>query len=107
MRQPNCKTLTGWMLAVAATASGVCYAQIVDHTSKASSAVVHIRVQTDKPAEAAIPATVFGSFLEPIGRSTYGGLWAELLENGSFEDGLWSAAEITRMVREQPQLLRG
>jgi hypothetical protein len=35
-------------------------------------------------------------------------LWrAEILENGGLEDGLWSAAEVERMLREQPELLRG
>ncbi len=106
MHQPTFKMLIGWMLA--ATAPGVCFAQIVDHTPNPSgNAVVHIKVHVDKPAASPIPSTIFGSFLEPIGRSTYGGLWAELLENGSLEDGLWSAAEVQRMLREQPELLRG
>jgi alpha-N-arabinofuranosidase len=37
-----------------------------------------------------IAPTLFGSFLEPIGHSTYGGLWANVVENPSFEEGLWS-----------------
>jgi alpha-N-arabinofuranosidase len=36
-------------------------------------------------------STLFGSFLESIGHSTYGGLWANIVENSSFEEGLWSA----------------
>ena len=28
-----------------------------------------------------IPRTIYGTFLEPIGHSTYGGLWAQVLEN--------------------------
>ena len=35
---------------------------------------------------------------------TYGGLWSELLENGSFEEGLWSAGAIVRMIKEWPEL---
>ena len=31
-----------------------------------------------------IPRTIYGTFLEPIGHSTYGGLWAQILENPSF-----------------------
>ena len=108
MPLPIFKRVTGWMLGLAATASGLCFAQIVDHTPNPSGdAVVHIKVHADKPAAAPIPATIFGSFLEPIGRSTYGGIWAELLENGSLEDGLWSAVKYSGMVREQPELLRG
>jgi alpha-L-arabinofuranosidase len=108
MRQPLLNVLSRWMLTLATTASGLCFAQIVDHTPNTSGdAVIHIQVHVDKPAAASIPSTIFGSFLEPIGRSTYGGLWAEILQNGSLEDGLWSAAEVERMLREQPELLRG
>ncbi len=53
-----------------------------------------------------IPTSVFGSFLEPIGKSTYGGLWADALENPSFEDGLWSAGNIANMLRMRPELQR-
>jgi len=88
--------------------SSAVYGQIQDHTpNTGKNSEVHITVHADRPTGSEIPSTIFGSFLEPIGRSTYGGLWAELVENGSFEDGLWSAPEITRMVREQPELLRG
>ncbi len=51
-----------------------------------------------------IPRTIFGSFLEPIGNSTYNGLWAEILENPSFESGLWSPQKMADMVRERPEL---
>ncbi len=84
------------------------YGQITDHTPQADkNAEVHIQVHAERPAAQPIPATIFGSFLEPIGRSTYGGLWAELLENGSLEDGLWSASAAMRMERDRPELLRG
>lgn len=53
-----------------------------------------------------IPKTIFGTFLEPIGNSTYNGLWAELLRNPSFEAGLWSPQQQNRMVREEPELMR-
>ncbi|MBV8437039.1 MAG: hypothetical protein JOY95_05950, partial [Silvibacterium sp.] len=84
------------------------YGQIQDHTpDPGKNPDLHITVHADRPAASEIPSSIFGSFLEPIGRSTYGGLWAELVENGSLEDGLWSASEVERMVREQPELLRG
>jgi alpha-N-arabinofuranosidase len=97
------------ILAVALIALGPnLYGQIADHTSQAAkSPIVHIQVHADRPAAQQIPPTLFGSFLEPIGRSTYGGLWAELLENGSLEDGLWSASATMRMERDRPELLRG
>ena len=53
-----------------------------------------------------IPPTVFGSFLEPIGHAVYGGLWADVIENGSFEDGLWSLGNLDTMLRERPELRR-
>lgn len=51
-----------------------------------------------------IPRTIYGSFLEPIGHSIYGGLWAQALENPSFEDNLWSADRIAQMVAQRPEL---
>ena len=53
-----------------------------------------------------IPETLFGSFLEPIGHSTYGGLWAQALENPSFEEGLWSLDHVSEMLREYPEYRR-
>ncbi|MFT4114342.1 alpha-L-arabinofuranosidase C-terminal domain-containing protein, partial [Silvibacterium sp.] len=43
-------------------------------------------------------------FLEPIGNSTYNGLWAEVLENPSLEENLWNTAHIEQMLRDQPEL---
>jgi alpha-N-arabinofuranosidase len=51
-----------------------------------------------------IPRTIYGTFLEPIGHSTYGGLWAQVLENPSFEDNPWSAARIRQMLTDIPEL---
>lgn len=67
---------------------------------------IHIQVHADEAAGYTVPRTIFGSFLEPIGSSTYNGLWAEILQNPSFEENLWSARAITRMVKEEPQLER-
>jgi alpha-N-arabinofuranosidase len=53
-----------------------------------------------------IPRTIYGTFLEPIGHSTYGGLWAQVLENPSFEDNLWSAARIRQMLTDNPDLVQ-
>ncbi|MGO9897841.1 MAG: alpha-L-arabinofuranosidase C-terminal domain-containing protein [Bryobacteraceae bacterium] len=52
-----------------------------------------------------IPRTIYGTFLEPIGHSTYGGLWAQVLENPSFEDNLWSAGSIRQMLTQRPELV--
>lgn len=69
-------------------------------------ATATIRVDAAVSAGADIPRTIFGTFLEPIGNSTYGGLWAELLRNPSFESGLWDAPHIAQMMREEPSLAR-
>ena len=64
-----------------------------------------IRVNASKPANK-ISRSIFGTFLEPIGNSTYGGLWAEILENPSFEDNLWNAATLQEMFQSRPELIR-
>ena len=67
---------------------------------------VKIHVDARQRAAYTIPATMWGTFLEPIGNSTYNGLWAELLRNPSFEDNLWNAGAIAAMLKEQPELRR-
>ena len=63
--------------------SGVVFAQ--------NSPVAETVIQVDarKTATYAVPRSIFGTFLEPIGNSTYNGLWAEVLQNPSLEDSLW------------------
>ena len=56
--------------------------------------------------EHAIPRTIYGTFLEPIGHSIYGGLWAQILENPSFEANLWSAGRIRTMLAERPEFVQ-
>jgi alpha-L-arabinofuranosidase len=65
-----------------------------------------IDVNGGSTAGATIPRTLFGTFLEPIGDSTYNGLWAELLQNPSFEAGLWSPARVADMLRDNPELVQ-
>src|SRR5882757_2047716 len=79
-------------------------AQITE-SGNLSDSPVQIRVTSPQRPEP-IPATVFGSFLEPIGHSTYGGLWSDVVENPSFEEGLWSAGNVTNMLRTRPELQR-
>jgi hypothetical protein len=80
--------------------------QIMDDTHAAPDQPVHVRVHAAELQKEAIPPTIFANFLEPIGHSTYGGLWSELLENGSFEEGLWSAGAIASMIKARPELER-
>jgi len=79
-------------------------AQITE-TGPISDTPIRVRI-TRSASPSNIPTSVFGSFLEPIGKSTYGGLWADALENPSFEDGLWSAGNIANMLRMRPELQR-
>lgn len=68
--------------------------------------VASVHVNAARTAGAAIPRTIFGTFLEPIGNSTYNGLWAEILENPSLEMGLWDTRHVAAMVEENPALTR-
>ena len=65
-----------------------------------------VRVDVRKTANYSIPRSIFGTFLEPIGNSTYNGLWAELLRNPSFEDSLWDVKHVAEMVKDDPELRR-
>jgi alpha-N-arabinofuranosidase len=65
-----------------------------------------VEIDTSKTASYKIPRTIFGTFLEPIGNSTYGGVWADVVVNPSFEEGLWSATNFKKMVDEEPMLVR-
>lgn len=93
---------TAALLACLAPLAG--HAQITPPTPPENPGLIHIRVS--RPAQPqTIPNTVFGSFLEPIGRSTYGGLWANVVDNPSLEPGMWSAENIERLLlKDQPEL---
>ncbi len=95
------KVLTG--LAAFAVFSMSAAAQM---TSNPIQGDASIQIDLSRPAPEEIPRTLFGSFLEPIGNSTYNGLWAELLENPSFEAGLWDAGHIQGMLQAEPELVQ-
>ena len=57
-----------------------------------------IEIDATKTASYTIPRTIFGTFLEPIGNSIYNGLWAELLQNPSFEDNLWDVKHVADAI---------
>ena len=86
---------------------------LIAHSCRAQITVVKpipsrvtIAIDAGKAAGAPIPRTIFGSFLEPIGNSTYNGLWAQLLVNPSLEENLWSAKNLETMVHDRPELMR-
>jgi alpha-L-arabinofuranosidase len=80
--------------------SGCGFAQ----SQPAAETIVHVDVS--KTANYSIPRSIFGTFLEPIGNSTYNGLWAELLRNPSFEDSLWDVKHAAEIVKDDPELNR-
>ena len=84
--------------------AAVLRAQITE--TKAPPATATIRIDASRPASYHIHRTIFGSFLEPIGDSTYNGLWAEILVNPSLEEDLWDTGHIASMVRDEPALTR-
>jgi len=65
-----------------------------------------IQVDATKTRNYTVPRSIFGTFLEPIGNSTYNGLWAELLENPSFEDNLWDVKHVADIIKDDPELNR-
>ena len=65
-----------------------------------------VQIDVSKTANYSIPRSIFGTFLEPIGNSTYNGLWAELLRNPSFEDSLWDVKHVAEMAKDDPELSR-
>jgi len=93
---------------VTVAAAGICatwtHAQIT--VNQPIPEVTTIRVDAARSAGPEIPRTIFGTFLEPIGNSTYNGLWAELLENPSVEAGLWDARHVQQMLAGHPELVR-
>src|ERR1035437_3223161 len=65
-----------------------------------------VEIDAGKTAGYQIPRTIYGTFLEPIGNSIYSGLWAQILENPSLEDNLWSAAALQAKLEANPALYR-
>lgn len=110
MRQ---RVIVGWArrVAYAAWIVGCCavcglagQAQIAVNQPIPAVATVHVNAVRSTGAE--IPRTIFGTFLEPIGNSTYNGLWAEILQNPSLEMGLWDTNHVRDMVAANPALAR-
>ncbi len=82
-------------------------AQAAGQLTEKGDTTARITVHVTRPSvPRPIPSSVFGSFLEPIGKSTYGGLWADVIENPSFEEGLWSVENIESLIQERPGLRR-
>ncbi len=79
------------------------FATLLFTASIYAQSAIQITIHAQDPGKP-IPPSVFGTFLEPIGNSTYNGLWADLIQNPSFESGLWSAGNMRSMMTADPQL---
>lgn len=89
---------------LACTLAAAANAQIV--VTVPIPATAKIVVRTDQVTSHTIPRTIFGTFLEPIGNSTYNGLWAQILVNPSLETGLWSPRQVAAMLQAEPSLVQ-
>lgn len=90
-------------LLLASAVTALSHAQLTS-SSTAAPGTIHVRISRPAAVGQSIPSTIFGSFLEPIERSTYGGLWANVVDNPSLEPGLWSAENVDRLLKDQPDL---
>ena len=82
----------------------LCSAASLFGQADTSEATIH--VDASQKASGTIPRTIFGTFHEPIRGSNYGGLWAQILTNPSFEESLWSVGNLESLARERPELRR-
>ncbi|HMH07071.1 MAG TPA: alpha-L-arabinofuranosidase C-terminal domain-containing protein [Terriglobales bacterium] len=85
---------------------GLALSDVVFAQNQLAPETTTIQVDARKTSSYSLPRSIFGTFLEPIGNSTYNGLWAELLQNPSFEDSLWDVKHVAEMVRDNPELSR-
>ena len=91
------------LLCLTVLVAPLAWSQISESSSALQDKPILIRVsRPDTPQQ--IEPSLFGSFLEPIGHSTYGGLWANVVENPSFEEGLWSADNLDALWNSRPEL---
>src|SRR5258708_36124537 len=103
MRHP-CKFLHCVVILYSATLTG---SQALSQMSESSPGLQDkpILIRVSRPdTRQDIASTLFGSFLEPIGHSTYGGLWANVVDNPSFEEGLWSAENLETQWNSHAEL---
>jgi alpha-L-arabinofuranosidase len=84
----------------------VVIAALIAIPAAVSAQDVTVDVNASRVAAYKIPRTIYGTFLEPIGNSTYGGLWAQILENPSLEDNLWNATQLRTKLEANPALYR-
>jgi len=100
------KGTIGWLSSLCFFCLSLAWSSRLATPQKDAPSEATIVIDASKPFGYKVPRTIFGSFLEPIANSIYGGLWAEILVNPSFEDNLWSARTIQKMISDEPELAR-
>ena len=91
------------LLCLVVSAAPLAWSQMSESSPGLQDKPIVIRVSRSDTRQD-IASTLFGSFLEPIGHSTYGGLWANVVENPSFEEGLWSAENLETQWNSDAEL---
>jgi len=91
------------LFCLAVSAVPLAWPQMSESSPELQDKPIVIRVSHPDTRQEIAP-TLFGSFLEPIGHSTYGGLWANVVENPSFEEGLWSGENLETLWNSHAEL---
>src|SRR6266478_1070250 len=73
-----------WML-LAGTCMGELWSQDISRYVNSTAPEAVIEVHPNRRASYRIPRTIYGTFLEHIGQSVFGGISAQLLDNPSLE----------------------
>lgn len=93
----SCRALIASALVAALLSSGVlskAAAQVapaaqqeplVEYVRETGTREATLEIEADRPASFALPPTLFGTFTENIWDAVYGGVWAQVLHNPSFE----------------------
>ena len=95
-------TYLKWIGFMCVCASQICVSQS-GLTKEIPGTSIHIDARKTLHA---IPRSIYGTFLEPIGNSTYNGLWAQVLQNPSFEENLWESKQIAEIIKDRPELAK-
>lgn len=99
-----CLSLAGWFSSQAQNLRSRNFQSQQSNNLRNGEATIEINAA--RRADYKIPRTIYGTFLEPIGNSIYGGVWAQVLENPSFEENLWNAQNICTRIQREPYLVR-
>ena len=84
-RQRNARNAGLRWLPLAGLTAGIALSQAISGYLDSTDGTASITIHADHPASFHIPRTIYGTFLEHIGHSIFGGVSAQLLDNPSLE----------------------